>query len=139
MMMTIPPTDDDSKSNQDLNEKPALEKKPHGLNDYFRSHTRETIAYVLMILGIIWLFFDPLWGGVLVGLIAGSYFGDEIVNYLREWKIGSEYKMITRNFIIGGVAIAFLVSSPSIFLGIAVAVGIKQLFIGQTPGDESKE
>jgi hypothetical protein len=127
--MTVPPTDDDHKFDQNLNEKDSSEKKAESLNDYFKSHTRETIAYILMILGIIWLFFDPLWGGVLVGLIAGSYFGDEIVSYLKEWKMGSDYKTITRNFIIGGVAIAFLVSSPAIFLGMAVAVGIKQLFL----------
>jgi hypothetical protein len=131
--MTVPPSQDPEKDRPQADVPPHEERSPVGLNDYFKSHTRETIAYILMVLGIIWLFFDPLWGGVLVGLIAGSYFGDEVVAYLKEWRIGTDYKTITRNFIIGGVAIAFLVSSPAIFLGIAVSVGIKQLFVGQTP------
>lgn len=137
--MTVPSSSPENKPGSDRDssansQKHSAQKVPEGLNDYVKAHTRETIAYILMILGIILLFFDPISGGVLVGLIAGSYFGEEIVDYLKAWKIGADYEAITRNFIIGGLAIAFLVSSPAIFVGLAVAVGIKQLFIGTTSG-----
>lgn len=99
------------------------------LGGYFQAHSREIITYVLLILGIILLFFDPLWGGVLVGLVSGIYFGDEIVDYIVHWKDSIHTHGVARNLIIAGIAIAFFLSAPAIFLGVAVAIGIKQLFV----------
>ena len=97
--------------------------------DYLRHHSRETITYVLLILGIILLFFDAIYGGVLVGIVTGIYFGDEIIVYLANWKIALDTHGIARNLIIAGVTIAFFISAPAIFLGMALSIGIKQLFV----------
>lgn len=106
--------------------------KDDHLLSYFKENVRETIAYVLLILGIILLFFYPLYGGLLVGLIAGIYFGDDIVDYLLNWKKGlNTTKGITENLISAGVAIAFFIMAPTIFIGAAIAIAIKQLFIAQ--------
>lgn len=112
-------------------EKPPkkIENSTDNLIGYFKHHLRETISYIILILGIITLFFDQYIGGIIVGLIAGIYFGDEVVNYLKSWNVDKDSKAIARHFISAGVAIAFLISAPAIFLGAAIAIGIKQLFI----------
>jgi len=108
---------------------PEEPKKKDTLVDYFRLHTRETVAYILLILGIILLFFQPLIGGILVGIIAGIYFGDELVAYLTHWNDNVHTERVAKHLILIGVAIAFFISAPAIFLGIAIAIIIKQLFI----------
>lgn len=107
------------------------------LLDYFKNHSRETISYILLILGILFLFYEPLavYGGLLVGVVAGIYFGDELVNYITNWKTSinssNRYVEVARHLIFSGLAIAFFISAPAIFLGAAISIGIKQLFIGQ--------
>lgn len=116
------------------------ENRPSGSSDnlleYFKQHSRETISYILLILGIVLLFFHPLYGGLLVGIVAGIYFGDEIVDYIKKWKGKTEgridYKELARHLICAGLALAFFISAPAIFLGAAISIGIKQLFVGQS-------
>jgi hypothetical protein len=98
---------------------------------YFQQNSREIIAYVLLILGIILLFFDALYGGILVGLVAGIYFGEELIDYFVRWNEGMHKHGVARYLICAGVAVAFFISAPAIFLGAAVAVGLRQLFVEQ--------
>lgn len=108
------------------------------LVDYFKNHSRETIAYILLITGILLLFADRFYfyGGILVGIVGGIYFADPIINYIKEWKVAvtsnSNYQDVARHIIMIGLVIAFFICAPAIFLGAAVAIGIKQLFIGQS-------
>ncbi len=112
---------------------PAPEKKPAGQSEdlmlYLKTHTREAISYVLIILGIIMMFFDQMYGGLLVGIIGGIYFGDEIVAYLKSINTDLKAPDLARRLILAGLAIAFLIAAPSIFLGAAVAIVIQQLFL----------
>lgn len=108
-------------------------KNTDNLIDYFKTHARETTAYILLVLGILLLFFNPLIGGILVGIITGIYFGDEILDYILNWKKRSQNQGIARHLISAGIALAFFISAPAIFLGAAIAIGIKQLFVGPTP------
>ncbi len=102
------------------------------LSGYVKNHARETITYVLLVLGIILLFFQPFYGGFLVGLITGIYFSQQIVEYVLNWKKAMEMGAIPKNLIILGIVIALLISAPAIFLGAAFAIAIKQLFLGQS-------
>lgn len=110
---------------------------PNGgdLLDYFKNHTRETIAYILLVLGLLLLFYEPIYGGLLVGIVAGIYFGDEVIDYLKNWKFSvntrQHYVEVARHLITAGLAIAFFISAPAIFLGAAISIGIKQLFIAK--------
>lgn len=112
-------------------------RSTESLMDYFKAHTRETIAYVLLVIGIILLFFNPLYGGTLVGIVAGIYLSDEIVFFLKNCKKDFETHRVSQNLIYIGIIIAFFISAPAIFLGAAIAIAIKQLFIG--PGNLSEE
>lgn len=101
------------------------------LLDYFQSHIRETIAYVLLLVGILLLFFYNVYGGILVGIIAGIYFGDAIIRYILDAKSSvASPQTISKHLIAAGVALAFFIEAPAIFLGAAIAIGVKQLFIG---------
>lgn len=118
---------------QDPKDRPAKDD----LMDYFKNHSRETISYILLILGILLLFFEPIYGGLIVGIVAGIYFGEEVVNYIKNWKssINSRdgYTEVARHLIVAGLALAFFISAPAIFLGAAISIGIKQLFLQDTP------
>lgn len=105
------------------------ENNMDNLIGYFKTHTRETITYIILVLGIVVLFFDQIYGGIIVGVIAGIYFGNEIIAYLKSWRSAKDSRAIARNLISAGIAIAFLITAPAIFLGAAIAIGIQQLFI----------
>ena len=68
------------------NNKGPSEKKPDG-SGFFKDlmHNPEaSITYVLLIIGILLLFFNNvLLGSFIVGLIAGYHFSQEIMFYLR--------------------------------------------------------
>jgi hypothetical protein len=110
------------------------------LMDYFKNHSRETLSYVLLILGILLLLFEApayYYGGLIVGIVAGIYFGDEIIAYIKTWKTSinaqNRYADVARHLIIAGLALAFFISAPAIFLGAAISIAIKHLFLGQQP------
>lgn len=109
---------------------------PQGdLINYFKTHSRETIAYILLVVGILLLFSEPVYGGLIVGIVAGIYFGNEIIDYLKTWKTSinsrNNYPEVARHLILGGLVIAFFISAPAIFLGCAISIGIKEMFVGQ--------
>jgi hypothetical protein len=106
------------------------EQKPNAddVFQYLRTNIRETVAYALLILGILLIYFHPIIGGLLVGIVAGIYFGNEIIAAIRGWKDFIETEGIPRSLVVAGVAFAFFLSAPAIFLGIALSLLIKQLF-----------
>lgn len=103
---------------------------------YFKNHVRETISYILLIVGILLLFFEPLYGGVLVGVVSGIYFGNNIVGYIRQWKSGvctsCTHNEVAHHVICLGLAVAFFIAAPAIYLGAAIAIAIQQLFASPT-------
>jgi hypothetical protein len=117
---------------------PNPPKRQDHFLEYLKSHPREVISYAMLIVGIILLFFQPVAGGILVGLVAGIYFSEEIVAYITDWKMGVNAQAFTKHVICIGVALAFFIAAPAIFLGIAIAIGIKQLFVGQPTEPSSK-
>lgn len=113
--------------------KPPKTPRPENPDDilsYLKANARETIAYILLILGILLIYFEPFYGGTLVGLIAGIYFGDEILAFVQNWKEFIDREGIPRSLVVGGVIFAFFISAPAIFIGAVVALLIKQVFLG---------
>lgn len=97
--------------------------------EYLRGNTRDTIAYVLLVLGILLIYFEPIYGGLLVGIVAGIYFGEEIVKFIKDWKFFIDKEGIPRSLIVAGVIFAFFISAPAIFLGAFIALLVKQIFV----------
>lgn len=96
---------------------------------YAQENTRDTIAYIVLIIGILLIFFKPFWGGLLVGIVVGIYFYNEILAIVQDLNGFIESQGMVRSLILGGIAIAFFISAPMIFIGAALAVGVKY-FIG---------
>ena len=49
-------------------------KKVDSVLEYARHNTRDTVAFSLLIIGILWMLGQPFNGGVLIGLVVGFYF-----------------------------------------------------------------
>lgn len=105
------------------------EKKPDDLFSWARTNPRDTIAYVLLILGVILLFSGGyyFWGGILIGLVLGFYFGQEIMDLFNNSNQIAERIGFVKLLVLAAVALAFFIAAPGIFIGAAIALAIKQL------------
>lgn len=111
------------------NSKQPSKEKMGDLYQYAKGNPRDIFAYALMIIGIILLFFQPIYGGLLIGLVVGSYFFKEITAFAKELESFVEREGFVRSLVLGSALLAFFISLPSIFIGAALVVGIK-LFLG---------
>lgn len=107
-----------------LAEKQSLEN----FTEYAKTHTREMSAYVLLLLGIFFLFFYPVLGQALVGIVAAIFFGKELLDlffhydrYMSQWGV-------EKSIVIIGVLIAFFIEAPIIFIAVGFTLGLKHLF-----------
>lgn len=103
------------------------EKGFDGFSEYAKGHIKDTVAYGLLLLGIIWMLFQPLLGGILIGLVAGFYFSNEALRFIKSYKETLNTQGLERAIIAGGVAFAFFIMAPGIFIGAAIMVGLKIL------------
>lgn len=95
--------------------------------DYAKNNTTDTIAYGLLLLGIILLLFAPHLGQVLVGAVAGYYFGDEVFHFIKHLRIHIDEQPIVRSLIFAGVCLALFIEAPLIFITAILIAGLKQL------------
>lgn len=104
----------------------------------FNEYSKEQIiTYILLILGVLFLFIQPLLGGFLIGMVAGYYFTDDIIYYLRH--IGSilnghdhlRYVTLT------GLLVSLFITAPGIFVGAAIVAALKQVIQGSSHTDSS--
>jgi hypothetical protein len=137
--MTIPtpgpnpePTKTKEPSEEIVHPTKKIEKR-EGLYDYAKSNTIDTIAYIVLIVGIILMFFQSYIGQIFVGVVVGYYFSSEIAYILRSTNEIINQHGIVKSLILGGALLAFFILSPLLFLAAAVTVGIKQLIRPEDP------
>lgn len=123
---------DDESFKEKLNDK--LEKIKHderieGLFSYAKSNTKDTLAYILLIIGIILLFFAPHWGAFLIGLIAGLYFSEEIIYIVQHFNDFIEEQGLVRILVLGALSVAFFIMAPFIFFGAIVGALLKKALL----------
>lgn len=109
-----------------LNDIQSNEKFSHLVN-YATSNTRDTLSYIALIIGIVLIFFQPFYGGALVGFISGLYFSAEILAFLKNFSRLIDEQGVVRSLIAGGVILALFISAPAIFIGLAIAVAVRQI------------
>ena len=96
------------------------------------SQSEQYIAFALLVIGLLlMLFFHPLIGGLLVGLVVGYFFAHEIIFYLRNLKKITEGHNQVQNIILAGVLLAILIAAPGIVLGAIVVAVFKYVLSGQ--------
>lgn len=115
----------------DPNQKPEDKDKFQNILDYAKSNTRDVVSYILMILGILLLFFQPIYGGLIIGVIAGIYFSREIVEFFKNLDNVVERQGLVRSLIFGGTLLAFFISAPAIFVGLAVVVALRYFLMNE--------
>lgn len=103
-------------------------EKVEGLYQFARTNTKDTIAYIIAIIGIILLFFQPFFGCLLIGIVGGLYFSPEINFLLKHSNEFIEDQGMVRSVILGIILIAFFIAAPGIFIGAALALALKLLF-----------
>lgn len=95
------------------------------LYKYAKSNTADTIAYVAMLVGILTLFFEPVYGGLIIGIVTGLYFSNEIMVPIRNIEGFIEDLGMVRSIVFGGLLLAFLIQAFWIYVGAAIGVAIK--------------
>ena len=104
-------------------------EKMDNLFSYAKENTRDTIAYVLLVIGLILLFFQPFWGELFIGVVAGFYFSDEIIAFCKNFEREIDQEGMVSSIIFGGTLVALFIMAPMIFIGAGVVAGLKYLFL----------
>ncbi|MEC7839790.1 MAG: hypothetical protein VX777_07105 [Chlamydiota bacterium] len=112
-------------------------EKIEDLYNYAKSNTADTVAYVAMILGLLILFFEPFYGGTIIGIVTGLYFSKEIMKPVGNLENFIEEFGMVRSLILGGLLLAFFIKTPMIFISAAAVVAVKQLIAPDKNGCES--
>lgn len=103
-------------------------KKNEKIDEFYNSvtsSTRDVIGYVILIFGIILLFFYHIYGELLVGVVLGAYFSKEILHIINNYDLVVAREGYVRSLILGGVVLAFFIVAPAIFLGAALTIALK--------------
>lgn len=104
-------------------------KKGDDFFAYAKSNKEQTIAYILLVLGLLFLlFYNNLLGGLLIGLVAGYYFSSEIIYYLRNigQVVGGQDQL--RYVILTALLLGLFIAAPGIFIGALVVAVFKNTF-----------
>lgn len=106
-------------------------KKKDDLFAYAKSNKEQTVAYVLLVVGLLFLlFFNNLLGGLIIGMVAGYYFASEIVYYIRNigQVMGGQNQL--HYVILTAVLLGLFIAAPGIFIGALIVASFKQVFYG---------
>lgn len=112
------------RTNKEVKKAPA----PHdALLDYVRNNTKDSIAYIVLVIGILLMFFDAYspYGGMAVGIIFSLYFINEIGFALANYKDFIEEYGPVKSLVLGGTLLALFIKAPFVFIGIAIVAVIK--------------
>jgi hypothetical protein len=108
-------------------------KRDH-LNNFYKyaqTYPKDVIAYVLMVFGIILLFFQHFYGGLIIGLVLGVYFSREIGMLIKHYDDFIEEQGLVRSLILGGTLLAFFITTPGVFIGAAIMVALRYVIISE--------
>lgn len=108
----------------------------NSLRTYASNINRETVVYILLAIGLVLLLVMPLLGQVIIGLIAGFTFADEIIATTMGLKETIERDAVLRGVVLGVVLLAFFIEAPALVIGGAIAVALKQVVM---PGIEGRK
>lgn len=106
--------------------------KFEGLVSYAKHNTKDTIAYILLLAGLLLMFYEPWYGGILVGLIFGLYYSRELLDWITHIEQFISDQGFVKSLILLGLLIGFLIAAPYIFIGVAFVLGLRYLLISSS-------
>ncbi len=95
--------------------------------EFAQSNKGDTFGFIALVVGILILIFNQFWGGIIIGAIAGLYFADPLISWVRNFKDYVEKDGYVKAIILLGVALGLLIVAPAFFLGCVAAVGVKYI------------
>jgi len=115
------------------------EEKMEELYSFTRTHTLDTVAYAVLIAGIIISIFSHFWGGILIGVVAGLYFTGEVMFAIKHFSHYVEKYGVFKTFVLGGVLFGLFIARPMLFVALAATIGIKLVITAQAPTAPPKQ
>ncbi len=107
------------------NEKPRFGGKVEDFCDYAKQNKWDSAALIVLLIGLIAMLFVPLSGGIIVGLVVGLYFSNEIVTLIKNRKQIVYETGTSRSLVFLGTCLAFLIAAPGVFIGAAIVTAVK--------------
>ena len=99
-----------------------------GIVDVFKTNMGDTIAYLALAASLLYCFFEPFIGGIIVGFIMGLYFSKHafiLSSQFREFLITEG---IFRGFIIIAALAALVITAPGLCLGMMLGTFTRPFF-----------
>lgn len=106
--------------------KPLITKE--GFLEFIQTHKWDSVAYFLLFIGLIVLCFHELVGGLIVGVILGIYFSEELRSRYEQCKNSIEHEGIFRAFVVIAAICALLISTFGLTVGTFIGVVIRPIF-----------
>lgn len=98
---------------------------------YSASNPETMVTYILLVLGLlILLFISNIFGGLIIGMVAGYYFSSEIIGYLRNLTQIADGKNQFLFIVLAAVLLGLLIAAPGIFIGAVIVAAFKQVLAG---------
>lgn len=118
------------------NSKPKVgksgEKEKHtligGAVEMAKNNIGDTIAYIVLIGGLVLSFFHPFVGGMPVGFVMGLYFSKKVFEMTNEFKVFISHEGIFHGFIVVASVAALAISAPGLCLGLFIGAIARPLF-----------
>lgn len=110
-------------------------KQVNDLYRYARTNKEQMLTYILLAIGVILLFTHTPIGGLLIGLVTGYFFSDEIVFFGKNIRQFFESQDYLRYLVMIVAGLALLVEAPGIIIGVIVAAAFTYI-IGSRSNEE---
>jgi hypothetical protein len=120
----------DKKENSPKKEESFVD--PERLQNFVKEasqNTRDIVAYILLLGGLLLLPFRTFVGSVIVGLVFGLYFSGVLVKPLKNVERMLNDLGIVKSIILAALVLALLVLAPGIVIGSIAGVGVRELLI----------
>ena len=102
-------------------------EKVEDVVNYASSNTRDVIAYALLVAGLILMLTESFrYGATLIGVIFGLYFSDQIIAFLKNFRNLTGSIGMVHSLILAATLLALFIAVPFIFIGIAVALAVRE-------------
>ena len=123
--MNVPP---EKNTKDDKNENDHAKEKVKGLMDFVKTNPKDVVAFLILIAGVILLFFERFSGELLLGVVFGLYYSQEIQALLTHFNEFIEEQGVVRGIVLGVTALALFIAAPGVFIGALLAVIVRYLF-----------
>jgi hypothetical protein len=124
--------------NKPKEEPPVKPTMLGGIVDVFKSNIGDTVAYLILAGSLLYCFFNPFVGGLIVGFIMGLYFSKYMFSLASQFREFLILEGIFRGFIIIASLAALIVTAPGLSLGFVIGAFARP-FLGHQPPEEPPE